>query len=303
MRRQPRSAGRRQPREVLAVRPLTTPTNAWVSSSSRSRSQTRAMVRRGQVGDHPVHDVLALVEPGHRHRHQHDPGAGRHRLDRLLLGHRRPVELVGVGSPARGVGAHQLLVDEVVQGHLVGARRSGGRGRRRRPAARRTAGRSGGPSVSTGSRTSARSTSPRRSDALLLVLGHRDQLEPAAALVPPGARPLVGRRPGHERHPQRVRHGDTVGAASPRRCDAVPVGQGLGSVIVTRRFCFWPAAVALLATGSTSPCPTDTIETRPAERAATAGRPTRRRPAAGTARGRTPRSRCCRCSRRRRSSR
>ena len=48
------------------------------------------------------------------------PGARRHRLDRLALGHRGPVELGASGLPPGAVRAHQLLVDEVGQGDLVG---------------------------------------------------------------------------------------------------------------------------------------------------------------------------------------
>src|SRR4051795_6290613 len=203
---------------------------------------------RWQVGDDPLDDVLALEEPGHGHRQQHDPGAGGHGLDGLLLAHRRPVELVGARSPARSVWSHQLLVDEVVEGHLVGGRdqvvapRDDDRQLVVQPDAVQLIGVDGKPYQ--------RQVDLAGSDhGLLVVLGDRDELEPTTTLLAPGARPLVRRRPGHECHPQRLSHGTNVG------------GQDRGSVIVTLRFSWRPASVALLAIGSDSPCPTEAMVT------------------------------------------
>src|SRR6478735_3523182 len=66
-----------------------------------------------EVGHDARHDVLALVEPRDGHGYDDHAGAGGHRLDRLLLAHRRPGELLGARRPPARVRADELLVVHV----------------------------------------------------------------------------------------------------------------------------------------------------------------------------------------------
>jgi hypothetical protein len=81
------------------------------------------------IGDRPVHDVLAVVQARHGHRDDDDPCARRHRLDRLLHRHRRRVDagaLTDLGGHLGPLGhlrrvLEEMLVGEVGDAHLVGS--------------------------------------------------------------------------------------------------------------------------------------------------------------------------------------
>ena len=106
-------------RELRSVRPRTMPMKAWTRGSSLSTSHASPTVVGGRslTGRYAVSlrwcsratDIGTITTPV--------PAATTSTASRDR--HRRPVQLLGRGRPARGVGEDQLLVRQVVEGHLV----------------------------------------------------------------------------------------------------------------------------------------------------------------------------------------
>src|SRR6478736_3905182 len=176
-----------------------------------------------EVGDDAGHDVLALVQSRDGHGYDDDAGAGGDRLDRLLLAHRRPVELVGCGCPSARVGADELLVVEVTGrdllvggGEHVVARGHGHLQLVVEPDAVQ-------PVPVDGEAYERHVEAPVAHAVELVGLRQRHELQPLATAVAPVACPLVGGRAGDEADAKGVGHGPSLGvpthrgSRSPRR--------------------------------------------------------------------------------------